>query len=76
MTERRGHWWSGWPGAICLKCGAEDPREISLADGGDGEVPPEQLVCPAFDSPAVYAGYEILDSAGRNQGEAVNSDQA
>jgi len=18
------HWWSGWPGAYCLKCGAED----------------------------------------------------
>ena len=25
------HWFSGWPGAWCLKCGAEDPREVCLA---------------------------------------------
>lgn len=30
MTEHR---WSGWPGAYCLDCGAQDPREIALADG-------------------------------------------
>jgi hypothetical protein len=27
------HNWSGWPGAWCLDCGCEDPREIALADG-------------------------------------------
>lgn len=27
------HWWSGWPGAYCTKCGCEDPMEIALADG-------------------------------------------
>lgn len=27
------HHWSGWPGAFCFKCGAEDPMEIALADG-------------------------------------------
>ena len=26
------HHWSGWPGAICLKCHREDPMEIALAD--------------------------------------------
>ena len=26
------HWWSGWPGAVCMKCGSEDVREICLAD--------------------------------------------
>ncbi len=26
------HRWSGWPGAFCLKCGAEDQVEIALAD--------------------------------------------
>jgi len=26
------HHWSGWPGAYCLHCGAEDPIEIALAD--------------------------------------------
>lgn len=30
MTEHR---WSGWPGAWCLDCGCEDPRERALADG-------------------------------------------
>lgn len=30
MAEHR---WSGWPGAYCLDCGAEDPREIAMADG-------------------------------------------
>lgn len=25
------HWWSGWPGAYCLKCGAEDAMENCLA---------------------------------------------
>lgn len=34
MTEHR---WSGWPGAWCLDCGCEDPREIALA-GDDYEV--------------------------------------
>jgi hypothetical protein len=26
------HQWSGWPGAHCLVCYAEDPDEICLAD--------------------------------------------
>jgi hypothetical protein len=25
------HRWSGWPGAYCLDCGAEDPIEAALA---------------------------------------------
>jgi hypothetical protein len=31
------HRWSGWPGAWCLDCGIEDPREICLADGHDDD---------------------------------------
>lgn len=27
------HWWSGWPGAYCMKCGSGDPQELCLADG-------------------------------------------
>lgn len=27
------HWWSGFPGAYCLKCGAEDKDEICLGNG-------------------------------------------
>lgn len=27
------HSWSGWPGAICLRCGISDPMEQALADG-------------------------------------------
>jgi hypothetical protein len=26
------HRWSGWPGAWCLDCGVEDPREACAAD--------------------------------------------
>lgn len=26
------HRWSGWPGAWCLDCGADDPMELALAD--------------------------------------------
>lgn len=26
------HFWSGFPGAICIKCHQEDKRELCLAD--------------------------------------------
>ena len=32
------HRWSGWPGAYCQDCGAEDQREICLADCGGTSV--------------------------------------
>ena len=32
-NENDEHHWSGWPGAFCVKCGAQDPRESALADG-------------------------------------------
>lgn len=25
------HWWSGWPGAYCMKCGDDDMNEACLA---------------------------------------------
>lgn len=27
------HWWSGWPGAWCMKCGAEHLLEIAIGCG-------------------------------------------
>ena len=30
---------SGWPGARCLDCGAEDARELCLADGHEDGCP-------------------------------------
>lgn len=27
------HRWSGWPGAWCLDCGADDPMDTALANG-------------------------------------------
>lgn len=27
------HHWSGWPGAFCLHCGADDPMEAAIASG-------------------------------------------
>ena len=32
IAEEPGHWWSGWPGAFCMKCGAENAVEIAIAD--------------------------------------------
>jgi len=30
-THPAPHRWSGWPGAWCLDCGAEDQRELCIA---------------------------------------------
>lgn len=27
------HWFSGWPGAYCLKCGEEDKNEVCIGIG-------------------------------------------
>ena len=27
------HWWSGWPGAHCMKCGSEDKNELCIGTG-------------------------------------------
>ena len=35
------HRWSGWPGAWCLDCGAEDPREWCIVTHEDGCKRPE-----------------------------------
>jgi len=29
--KQQEHRWSGWPGAMCLDCGAEDKREICVS---------------------------------------------
>lgn len=33
IKPSKEHKWSGWPGAYCLLCGAEDPYERALVDG-------------------------------------------
>jgi hypothetical protein len=30
LDSTPGHNWSGWPGATCLKCGAEDMLETAI----------------------------------------------
>jgi hypothetical protein len=32
LAPEDSHHWSGWPGAVCLKCHNEDPMEIAIAD--------------------------------------------
>ena len=44
------HRWSGWPGAWCLDCGAEDRTEAALADGA--------FDIDENDLPVLHAGYE------------------
>lgn len=31
------HWWSGWPGAYCVKCFVEDKDELCIGSGCDCE---------------------------------------
>lgn len=31
--DHKGHWWSGWPGAFCYRCGAEDAMENAFGLG-------------------------------------------
>ncbi len=70
------HWWSGWPGAWCMKCGAEHRLELAIADGAydpysDTWDTPEhqaeyaELPCPI--SNAAYTqrtGHVIPDEGG------------
>ena len=30
--DHKGHWWSGWPGAYCMRCGADDPTEFAIGN--------------------------------------------
>lgn len=54
MSGDNHHRWSGWPGAYCLDCGAEDPIEIALADGNYIEVEdPESPLGFRFEFPNV-----------------------
>jgi hypothetical protein len=32
MDAMTKHSWSGWPGAWCLDCGADDPYELAMGD--------------------------------------------
>jgi hypothetical protein len=41
------HWWSGFPGAYCLKCGAANVDEECVGSGCE---------CPCHDE--FWAGYE------------------
>ena len=51
MTTDYGHQWSGWPGAFCLKCGAEDKTELAV---GDGIIDPLYMDIVPADLPIEY----------------------
>lgn len=43
--DHMGHIWSGWPGAMCLRCGAEHALENALALGWvDGRPDTNELI--------------------------------
>lgn len=48
-----GHWWTGRPGAHCMRCGCGDPVEEAVADGlldpWDGEWKGTKAEKEAFD---------------------------
>lgn len=47
------HRWSGWPGAWCLDCGAEDPIEAAFAEGNFIEVPDDSEMGFHYEFPKV-----------------------
>jgi len=56
MTEKEinelcaTHRWSGWPGAWCLDCGQEDPRELEEAGYSREELNKLYVRCPNTNS--------------------------
>jgi hypothetical protein len=43
------HRWSGWPGAFCLDCGAEDANEVCIALHDEGLICECGEVCCLID---------------------------
>lgn len=68
MAEHR---WSGWPGAWCLDCGCDDPREVALLDGMiddegrilPGVIKPEQMECPESGSKRLDPYASVLNAS-------------
>ena len=42
---QQGHRWSGWPGAFCLNCGAEDRTELCVGAHDHAVLDPERGIC-------------------------------
>ena len=57
------HRWSGWPGAICLYCGQEDPMELELAGVGDGQ----PTKCPASKATKMKVDNVMNPDAGQKE---------
>lgn len=71
------HRWSGWPGAWCLDCGADDPFERALADGvlvetGEGFDIPEALREQYTLGPCPEPGSKRHDPYARRLAEGVS----
>ena len=75
MSDARdgsGHRWSGWPGAFCMYCGAEDAREICLADGHDLDCQDcKQESCKVPDNIKDEIDW-VLSNPGPNVGDRVS----
>lgn len=60
MTPKTEHRWSGWPGAYCMVCGIEDPREACVANHPDGcqMTHCQETYCPGVMlGPVIYNQY-------------------
>ena len=73
------HRWSGWPGAYCLLCGAEDALENAvgmgwydpLPDKWDSEDHKQQVLATRNNCPATKDGedpYKVEPEKGRKDG--------
>lgn len=45
FDEATRHRWSGWPGAFCVRCGAEDMAEICGTSHEHADLDPERGIC-------------------------------
>jgi len=65
MSEHR---WSGWPGAFCLRCGAEDVAEICATTHDHADLDPERgicvIPCASKQGPCVTDAGRRADAAG------------
>jgi hypothetical protein len=57
-VDHREHQWSGWPGAFCLRCGAEDVAEICATTHAHADLDPERGICvvPCQNAPCPVSG--------------------
>jgi hypothetical protein len=72
-----GHWWSGWPGAYCMKCHAAHALEVVLGldlvemTGDEGDGP---LVWKSEEARELFEGHDTVCPSDGPESEAKFKD--